>query len=661
LYDHIHEFELSPELDELLLSFQGCEQPKVSIILPVFNHYRMTINCLRSISKHTTHLDYEVILADDGSSDLTTTISERVSGLVLCRSESNVGFLRNCNGGAEAARGEYLVFLNNDTAVTEGWLDHLIDELDRIPETGVVGPKLVYGDGQLQEAGGIIWRDGSGWNFGRLDDRDKPAYNYRKTVDYVSGACLVIRGRLWRELGGFDERYVPAYYEDTDLCFAVRELGYDVVYQPKSEVFHFEGVSNGTDLATGIKRYQEVNLGKFTQKWEQVLIRDHFENGDKVFLARDRSRHQRSILVIDHYVPSFDKDAGSRSTMMYLRHMVDMGYNVKFIGANFFPHQPYTQALQDLGIEVLHGEYMARHIDQWLQEHAQYFSAIYLHRPHVAEQFLPMLTRMEPRPKIIYFGHDLHYIRTSREAELYDSEELRRDAESWKKREYAVFGQVDQIYYPSQSEVEAIHAERPGLSVRAIPLYLVDDVEARHDDLSIREDMMFVGGFNHPPNVDGVQWLVREILPLVRERAPEIKLHIVGSNPPDAVLNLAADGVLVHGYVSDEVLFELYQSVKVAAVSLRYGAGVKGKVIEALQWGLPVVTTTVGAEGLPEAKDVMAVEDTPESFAEAVLMVLEDRPQALQKLEQCSGYLKDHFSKSRARDILIEDFGSPGL
>ena len=118
------------------------------------------------------------------------------------------------NRGAEEARGQYLVLLNNDTQVLDGWLDALLDTFDQFPDTGMAGARLVFPDGRLQEAGGIIFNDGSGWNYGKFDKADKPEYQFTREVDYCSGACIALPAPLFRELGGFDTRYSPAYYED---------------------------------------------------------------------------------------------------------------------------------------------------------------------------------------------------------------------------------------------------------------------------------------------------------------------------------------------------------------------------------------------------------------------------------------------------------------
>ena len=250
------------------LRFEKQEHPKVSIVIPVYNQIHYTYACLLSILEHTRDVSYEILIADDVSTDATARLGDFAEGLAICRNRENQGFLRNCNQAAEKARGEYVMFLNNDTQVTGGWLSSLVGLIESDDSIGMVGSKLVYPDGRLQEAGGIIWSDGSGWNYGRLDDPDKPEYNYVKDVDYISGAAILLPVWLWKQIGGFDTRFAPAYCEDSDLAFEVRRAGYRVVYQPLSKVIHFEGISNGTDVqGTGLKRYQVENSKKLKEKW----------------------------------------------------------------------------------------------------------------------------------------------------------------------------------------------------------------------------------------------------------------------------------------------------------------------------------------------------------------------------------------------------------
>ena len=266
----------------------------------------------------------------------------------------------------------------------------------------------------------------------------------------------MVRRSVWQELGGFDETFAPAYYEDTDLCFSARQAGYKVLYQPASSVVHYEGVTNGTDLAGGQKQYQVVNQQRFLDKWRETLDSAHFPNGEKVNRARDRSRDRTSVLIIDHYVPHYDKDAGSRSTWMYIELMVEMGWRVQFMGANFFPHQPYTEKLQQLGVEVLVGEPMARNLDKWLGENLSFVDHIFLHRPHIAEQFLPTLKKQPHCPAISFVGHDLHFLRTRREYEVTGDEALLKESERWLEREKKVISSVDHALYFSDVEVAEI-------------------------------------------------------------------------------------------------------------------------------------------------------------------------------------------------------------
>ena len=142
-----------------------------------------------------------------------------------------------------------MCFLNNDTVVRGGWLEHLVITAEGDPKIGAVGAKLLYPDGRLQEAGNILWRDATGWNVGHAENPEDPRYNFLRDADYVSGAALLVRRELFERLGGFSEAYRPAYYEDADLCFGVRSLGYRVVYQPRAEVVHYEGVTSGDERA----------------------------------------------------------------------------------------------------------------------------------------------------------------------------------------------------------------------------------------------------------------------------------------------------------------------------------------------------------------------------------------------------------------------------
>ncbi len=637
-----------------VISLPRSESPVVSIIIPVHNQWRHTYACLRSIVQGEPDLAYEVIIADDVSTDETTQITRWVSGTIVNRNAANLGFLRNCNVAATKARGDYILFLNNDTEIQSNAITKLLEVFRRHPDAGLVGSKLIYPDGRLQEAGGIVWADGSAWNYGRGQNPSLPEFNYLRETDYCSGAAIMVPRSLFQKLGGFDERYSPAYNEDSDLAFAVRSVGRKVYYQPASVVVHHEGASHGTDVAQGVKSRQAVNQQRFYEKWRSTLERDHFPNGLNVFHARDRSADRKTMLVIDHYVPQPDRDAGSRTMWCFLRLFQEMGMNVKFWPHNLYYDKDYTPALEQHGIEVFHGaEYLDR-FDAWIRENGNHLDYVLLSRPHVANDFVTAIRRFSGA-KLLYYGHDLHHARMLNEFQVTGDNALEKRARAMRELEESIWRQVDAVYYPSAEETSVVAQACPHGVARTVPPYFFDEQSGPTPGPAGRKGILFVAGFGHPPNVDAAEWLVRDIMPLVRREIPDAHLWLVGSNPTPAVQQLASESITVTGYVSDGALSEFYRTARVAIVPLRFGAGVKSKVIEAMHNGIPLVTTPTGAQGVAGLELLVPVSDEPARLAKEIVLLIRDDEHWSAVAASGLRYVSARFSRAAMQSAFAQD------
>ena len=628
--------------------------PLVCVIVPSYGQVDFTARCLASIAAHPAATPFEVIVAEDASGDPAVASLRQVANLRLVENRENLGFLLNCNAAARQTEAEFLLFLNNDTQVQPGWLDALVDLLRRRPDAAAAGSKLIYPDGRLQEAGGIIWDDATGWNYGRLDDPDKPVYNYMREVDYLSGAALLVRRTDFAAMGGFDPAYAPAYCEDSDLAFRLRAAGRAVLYQPRSVVVHFEGITHGTDLGAGMKSHQVTNQARLRQRWQEKLAAEHYPNATHMMRARDRARGRRVILVIDHYVPQPDRDAGSRTMVAFMNALLQAGRIVKFWTENGAYSQGYTEALQDRGIEVLYGPTTGG-FASWIAENGADIDGVLLSRPHIAGPFISPLRR-HSRARLAYYGHDLHGARMRRQAADTNDAPLAEAAEVTERMERDIWRLVDVVLYPSAEEARAAQALEPHIEAHEVVPYAFSAFGAPRDPPP-GEAILFVAGFGHPPNEDAACWFVEEVLPLIRAARPAAEFWIVGSNPTARVRALAGNGVTIAANVSDAELADFYRRARVAAVPLRHGAGVKLKVVEALQQGLPLVTTPVGAQGCDGLEQVITIADSPAPFAAALTALLTDdhawRAQAATQI----AYASQRFSESGLRTSLLNASG----
>ncbi len=594
-------------------------------------------------------------------------LQRECSNIRVLSNQENLGFVGGNNAGASLATAENLVFLNNDTEPQPGWLEALLGAMDADPRAGAVGAKLVYPDGRLQEAGGIIFSDASGWNYGREQNPLDPRFNFVREVDYCSGACLLVRRQLFEAGGGFDTRYAPAYYEDTDLCFRVRQAGWRVVYQPASVIIHHEGGTAGTDVQSSFKRYQVINREKFLEKW-QAALKLQSPPGDACVPEASDRRGGRRILVVDALMPMYDRASGSLRMFEILRLLAAARHKVTFIARNGANGQRYARELQQMGIEVYAGDpdrmrQIGYQSDGWpfdLQKLLieRNFEKAILCFWYIAEQYFPFLSIASPRTAIYVDTVDVHYVRELRQAELEPKKHSMEEIVGRKRRELKTYALADTLIAVTPNDAEALLKELPAATVKIVPN--IHSVCAEVPPFSAREGVLFVGNFAHPPNQDAVLHFHQQIWPRLQSRLPDVRLTIVGNNPPAAIKALAGDGITVTGYVPETEPY--LRSHRVSVAPLRYGAGMKGKIGEALSLGLPVVTTSIGAEGISSgANRPFVVKDDPAAFADAVAALYNDEQAWGEYSTRGRAHIADNFSPAVVARQLDRLMAEPAL
>jgi len=626
--------------------------PDASIIIPAWGQLHFVLGCLDSLSQHQSRYSAEIIVADDNSP--REWGMARLSSIpwikYICGRE-NTGFVGNCNHAANIARGRLLILLNSDTRVVPGWLDELVSSFGLFPKAGLVGSVLLNADGTLQESGGIFWKDGTAWNYGRGGDPKDPRYAFARQVDYCSGASIAVPAMIWREMGGFDPAFSPAYCEDADLAFRLRDRGYETWVQPLSQVLHYEGKTHGRDVTQGGKAYQVRNMRRLAERWRAVLDY-HRPNGENPDREANRARGLR-ILIIDASTPTPDQDSGSLITVEMMRALQELGAQIVFVPQDNYLHAgKYTTDLQRVGVHCMYGPYVTRFED--VLGRCPDFDVAIVYRVGVLTKVYDEIRSHVPQARIVFHNVDLHYLRELREAELRSDPSLRIRAAQTQTEELRMIASVDCTIVHSQVEKHIVGEQLTVDNVIVFPY--IAEVQGTDIPFEERRDILFLGGFAHPPNEDGITFFVREIWPEMLPRLPaDARLLIVGAKPTPAVQALANDRIVVTGHVPDLRLY--FDRSRVFVAPLRYGAGIKGKVVQSLAYGVPTVLTDIAAEGMGVVHGKQALIATePEEFARAAVTLFYDS--TLWNAIQSAGYsfVTETYSWQRCLEICKEIF-----
>jgi glycosyltransferase involved in cell wall biosynthesis len=578
-----------------------------TVIIEADDRVGHNLICLHAVLSLRTELSFEIILADNGVREATRTLVERVAGVV-----------RYCGapGGraaaGDAARGKVLVFLSAELIVLPNWLDALLATLKSDRSIGLTGSKCVNVDGSLRADTGTDARSGS--DFGSIHDACAPQNNFLRDASDISLRSIAITKELWDQVGRGD---------DLDLAARVRAVGLRTVYQPHSAVIDHQSAPKRPSLSSSETSVAKLRVGH--------------------------------ILVVDHAVPQPDRDAGSRSTVQYLEMFARAGFHVTFWPQDLYFDPPYVLALQRLGIEVIYG--WSGHLptfEAWLERSKSSLGYAYLFRPTCAVNFIDLL-RTRSKAKILFAGVDVHYKRLEMELEVTGRAQLRHDARRMEKLEKEIWRGSDVVYYLSGSEVDLVRATYRGKRARTLPIFMFDRARLHQALARVRQrgvpqsrQLLFVGGFRHSPNLDAMIWFVGDIWPIIVSAVPDARLFIVGASPPPAVQRFESGAITVSGAISDDELTRLYVESAVAIVPLRFGAGVKGKLLEAMSHGTPVVTTSIGIQGLSAAAEFIAVRDEPGKFAQATVDVLRDPGARLDQVIGGLRYLQETLTEAAA-------------
>ena len=584
------------------LRFPSVDEPLVSVVMVTYGNWPLVRRSLEALLERTDPV-YEVILVDSASPDDTAQrLGDEVESASLVLSKENVGFGGGSNLGAEQARGRFLCFLNSDAMVEPGWLEPLVETLEKDPTAGAAIPMFLNPDGTIQEAGSVI--DSVGWShaLGAGESPQAFAHRFRREIDYGSAACLLIERQTFWDAGGFNPVYGVGYFEDVDLSFTLKERGLRTMYEPRSRVVHERHGSGTSDQA---RQRMEANRAVFYRRWsERLSRRPNFvelpRSATRLVAARDAEVVDR-ILVLDDRVPFHDRGSGDPRMAKMLQELIELwpDARITLAAADGAEAERYAEPLLAQGIEVV-----AAPIDwqDWFERRMFHYSVAIVSRGQNVARFDGLLKATQPQALRAFDTEALTFRRLERMVGFLEGSaaiaHARAEATAVRQVELGALHESAVVFAVSTEEAEYIGEVAPATPTFVLPNWI--ETVRKPAGFAERSDLLFFGGFlagAGSPNEDALLHLVNDVMPLLWEQEPELRLHVVGADPTPAVNALHGDRVNVVGYVNDPA--EWLARTRVHVSPMRFGSGIKLKLLDTIAAGQPFVTTAVGAEGLP--------------------------------------------------------------
>jgi O-antigen biosynthesis protein len=634
------------------LNFPTLENPDVSIILILYNRAELTLSCLYSILKNSFK-SIELIIVDNNSTDRTRSLLQKIFGATIILNEENLHFLLACNQASKVAKGKYLLFLNNDAQILGNSIEIAVETLKSSPDIGSVGGKIILPDGTLQEAGSIIWQNGSCLGYGRGDSPTEPQYMFKRYVDYCSGAFLLTHRSLFLEMGGFDEDYKPAYYEETDYCVRLLRTGKKNVYEPRVAILHYEFASSNSSASSGQAiELQKRNKTRFLENHKNWFLLQQEPAVNNILFARTAQDSRKRILFIEDKIPHTFLGSGYTRGNSILSRMVEMGYFVTIYPTDLLVKEDWETIYLDIPheVEVMNG-YSLPQLEHFLQERRGYYDIVFVSRPHNMEHLERILQRENylEGVKIIYDAEALYCLREVERQRLRGDKLLPEQLKREMEKELKLAKRSECII--SVSANERLKFIEYGYQKVCVLGHAVDvcPTPKSFDD---RKNFLFVGAIYdiESPNADSVLWLGEEILKYIQSTL-KVDLIIAGVNTVDKlkqkVETLGNPSIKMLGRVED--LTELYNSSRVFVVPTRFAAGIPHKAHEAAARGIPMVTTSLIANQLGWMNESeLLVADTAEEFAQQCVRLYND--------SALWSYLKNNALKRVERECSPESF-----